>query len=305
MPTARFLFSICLLALLLPGAGALRAESDVLVLGRVSNNPAAHYDRLKPLLDYMVEHMADLGIREGRVLMAPDTAAMASYLRQGQVDWVTETAGAALGLIDLGRAEPVALSWRGGEQQYYSVFVARRDSGITSLDQLEGRTIGFQHPNSTSAYLVPAGELLDRNLSLAGLLAPLDRPPADLVGYAFTGDEANSVAWVHQRLVDVAAISNQDYADLVAPVPDYASDLHIIDRSLDYPRALELVRQDLPPAIRERLLELLLAVGEDPDAEEALGNFFRTDRFTPVTPEVERQLEALGPLVERVRRELQ
>ncbi|QKK01375.1 MAG: phosphate/phosphite/phosphonate ABC transporter substrate-binding protein [Pseudomonadota bacterium] len=296
----------CLLALaLLLGACSLHAQSDVLVLGRVSNNPAAHYDRLKPLLDYVVTRMGDLGIREGRVLMAPDTAAMASYLRQGQVDWVTETAGAAMDLIDLGSAQPLALSWRGGEQRYYSVFLARRDSGIGSLDELKGHAIAFQHPNSTSAYLVPAGVLLERGLSFAGLLSPLDPAPTDRVGYAFTGDEANSVAWVHQRLVDVASISNQDFSDLIEPVPDYRADLHIIGRSPDYPRALELARQDLPEPIRRRLLEVLLNAGKDPQARPVLDSFFRTDRFTPYTPEIERQLEMLRPMVRRVRRELQ
>jgi phosphonate transport system substrate-binding protein len=305
MSIAVSLVRVLLVAALCLAALPLKAQSDVLVLGRVSNNPAAHYDRLMPLLDYVVERMADQGIREGRVLMAPDTAAMASYLRQGQVDWVTETAGAAMGLMERGGAEPLALSWRGGEQRYYTVFVARRDSGITSLDELEGRTIAFQHPNSTSAYLVPAGVLLERGLSMAGLLSPLDTAPSDQVGYAFTGDEANSVAWVHQRLVDVATISNQDFADLVRPVPDYRTDLQIIGRSPQYPRALELVRADLPEPIRRRLLEVLLAAGEDPTAKPALRSFFRTDQFTPYTGAVAGQLEQLGPMVERVRRELQ
>lgn len=305
MSSAGLFLRLALIVLLLSGAAESRAQSEVLVLGRVSDNPAAHYDRLRPLLDYVVERMADVGIREGRILMAPDAAAMASYLRQGQVDWVTETAGAMLGLMERGGAEPLALSWRGGEQRYYSVFVARRDSGIASLDDLDGRTIAFQHPNSTSAYLVPAGVLLERGLSLAGLLSPLDRAPANRVGYAFTGDEANSVAWVHKRLVDVAAISNQNVEDLVQPIPRYRADLHIIGRSPDYPRALELVRGDLPEPIRQRLLEVLLESGDDPAARAALESFFRTDRFTPFTPETARQLERLGPMVARVRLELQ
>ena len=41
--------------------------STTLVLGRVSDDPKAHYERLRPLLDYVVAHMADLGIREGRL----------------------------------------------------------------------------------------------------------------------------------------------------------------------------------------------------------------------------------------------
>ena len=154
------------------GASA-REDAHVLVLGRVSDNPAAHYDQLKPLLNYVVERMADLGIREGQVLMARDGAAMANYLRQERVDWLTETAGAALAMMARGGAEPLALSWRGGLEQYHSVLVARHDSGIDGIDELNGRTIAFQHPMSTSAYLVPAGMLLDRGKRLAVLAASL------------------------------------------------------------------------------------------------------------------------------------
>ncbi|MGB0514213.1 MAG: hypothetical protein ACPGJE_05160, partial [Wenzhouxiangellaceae bacterium] len=92
-------FILASLALGCGSAAWPREDAHVLVLGRVSDNPAAHYDRLKPLLDYVVARMGDLGIREGQVLMARDGAAMANYLRQERVDWLTETAGAALAMI--------------------------------------------------------------------------------------------------------------------------------------------------------------------------------------------------------------
>ncbi|MFX4073827.1 hypothetical protein, partial [Enterococcus faecalis] len=72
------------------------APSSVLVLGRISDDPATHYDQLKPLLDYVVPRMREVGIRSGEILMAPDARQMASYLRRGRVDWVSETAGAAM-----------------------------------------------------------------------------------------------------------------------------------------------------------------------------------------------------------------
>lgn len=280
-------------------------DSGVLVLGRVSDNPAAHYDRLRPMLDYVVARMGDLGIREGRVLMARDGAAMASYLRQGRVDWVTETAGAAVSMLDRGDAELLALTWRGGLERYHSVFVTRRDSGIDTLTQLRGRKIGFQHPMSTSAYLVPAGMLLELNLPLAVLLSPLDQAPENFVGYAFTGAEANSVAWLHQRLVDVAVISNQDWQEEVLPVPAYARDLHIIASSPDYPRALELVRADLPSPIRARLLQILLEARDSEAGRAVLQSYFGTVRFSPITPDIESQIDSLRPLVGRVREDLQ
>ena len=46
-----------------------------------------------------------------------------------------------------------------GDTGYYSVMVARKDSGIKSLDDLKGRKLGFADPNSTSGYLIPSIEL--------------------------------------------------------------------------------------------------------------------------------------------------
>lgn len=288
-----------------PPVRAQNGHPGVLVLGRVSDNPAAHYDRLRPMLDYAVARMGDLGVREGRVLMARDGAAMVSYLRQGQVDWVTETAGASVAMLDRGGAELLALTWRGGLERYQSVFVTRKDSTIDTLDQLLGRKIGFQHPMSTSAYLVPAGMLLERGLPLAVLLSPLDSAPHDFVGYAFTGAEANSIAWLHQRLIDVAVISNQDWEEDVVSVPAYRRDLKIIASSADYPRALELVRGDLPLPIRTRLLEILLEADATEQGRAVLQSYFGTQRFSLITPAIEAQVDALRPLVGRVREELQ
>ena len=89
-----------------PCAAAADESRHILVLGRISDDPKTHYEQLKPLLDYVVPRMADVGIREGRVLMARDAQQMASYLRRGQVDWVTETAATAMLLQQRGDAQP-------------------------------------------------------------------------------------------------------------------------------------------------------------------------------------------------------
>ena len=77
----------------LPVVG-LASDRSVLVLGRLSDDPKSHYEQLKPLLDYVVPRLRDVGIVEGRILMAKDVQQMSSYLRRGRVDWVTETSGA-------------------------------------------------------------------------------------------------------------------------------------------------------------------------------------------------------------------
>ncbi|MBT2745202.1 phosphate/phosphite/phosphonate ABC transporter substrate-binding protein [Lysobacter sp. ISL-42] len=281
------------------------SDAHVLVLGRISDDPKAHYEQLKPLLDYVVPRMADVGIREGRILMAKDVQQMGSYLRRGRVDWVSETAGTAMLLHQRADARSMLLTERDGVSHYHSVFFARRDSGLRSLDDLSGHNVAFQRPSSTSAYFVPAATLLERGLSLEILLSPTDRINQGAVGYLFARSELNISTWVHKRLVDVGVMSNLDWNN-PRRVPDaFRRDLVEIGRSEEYPRAVEVVRHDLDPKVAARLREVLLDAAGDPDAGEALLRFFKTTRFMPIDPASQRALDHLALGVARVRAEVE
>lgn len=304
-------FSLALAAIgaaLLPSLAApahAAGDERVLVLGRISDDPKAHYEQLKPLLDYVVPRMRDVGITEGRILMARDAQQMTSYLRRGRVDWVTETAGTGMQLQQRAGARPLLLTERGGVSRYHGVFFVRRDSGLERLSDLEGRTIAFQNTASTSAYFAPATALLDAGQRLEILLSPMDRPSADAVGYVFARSELNIAAWVHKRLVDAGVVSNLDWDDVRRMPPAFRRDFRVIHETQDFPRALEMVRGDLDPKIEARLREVLLEAAQDPAAREALSVFFRTTRFLPVDPASQQALDDLRGGVARVREQLE
>ncbi len=280
-------------------------DSGVLVLGRISDDPKTHYEQLKPLLDYVVPRMADVGIREGRILMAKDTQQMASYLRRGRVDWVTETTGTAMLLRQRAGARPLLLTERDGTSHYHSLFFARRDSGLRSIADLRGHSVAFQRPTSTSAYFVPAIELLDRGLSLEILLSPDDRIESGAVGYMFAWSELNISTWVHKGLADVGVMSNLDWANPRRMPPAFRNDLVVIAESEQYPRAIEMVRGDLDPRVEARLREVLIDAAGDPEAGDALLRFFGTTRFMPIDPDSKRALDHIANGVTRVRAEVE
>ena len=307
-------FRRCLAALLVifaaagapsPTHAATADDAHVLVLGRISDDPKAHYEQLKPLLDYVVPRMANVGIREGRILMAHDVQQMNSSLRRGRVDWVTETAGTGMLLQQGSGAKPLLLTERDGVSQYTTVFFARRDSGIRSIDDLRGRSVAFQNPYSTSAYYVPAADVLDRGLPLEILLSPMDRPAPDGVGYLFARTELNIATWVHKRLVDVGVMSNLDWQNPQRVPLAFRADLVIVHETPSYPRALEMVRGDMDPKVEARLREVLIEASQDPDAREALLQFFKTTRFLPIDANSERALERIGSGVKRIRAEVE
>ena len=280
-------------------------DERVLVLGRISDDPKAHYEQLKPLLDYVVPRMRDVGITEGRILMARDAQQMTSYLRRGRVDWVTETAGTGMRLQERAGARAMLLTERGGVSRYHGVFFVRRDSGLERLTDLKGRTVAFQNTASTSAYFAPSVALLDAGQRMEILLSPMDRPSADSVGYVFARSELNIAAWVHKRLVDAGVVSNLDWDDVRRMPPAFRRDFRVIHETQDFPRALEMVRGDLDPRVEARLREVLLEAASDPAARDALNVFFRTTRFLPVDPASQQALDDLRRGVTRVREQVE
>lgn len=282
-----------------------RAENGILVLGRVSDDPKAHYEQLKPLLDYVVPRMADVGIREGRVLMARDVQQMGSYLRRGRVDWVTETSGTAMMLAERTGALPLLMTERDGVERYHTVYFVRKDSPVRSLEDLRGRSIAFQNRASTSAYYVPATELMGAGLQLEVLLSPMDRPAPDSVGYVFGRSELNVSSWVHKGLVDAGAMSNIDWINPQRVPPTFRDDFRIMRETPEYPRGVEMVRATMEPRVRERLREVLLQAAADPDARDALLGFFQTTRFVPIDAATAAGLERLREGVSRVVREVE
>ncbi len=303
--TLRRLAALALVLVLSLPLPALAGDPGVLVIGRISDDPKAHYEQLKSLLDYVVPRMKDVGIREGRILMAKDATQMASYLRRGRVDWVTETAGTGMLLQQRAGAKPLLLTERDGTSHYHAVFFVREDSTIRSLNDLRGHSVAFQRPGSTSAYFLPATELLQRGNSLELLLSPTDRLDSGVVGYVFARSELNIATWVHKRLVDVGVMSNLDWDNPRRVPAAFRPDLRLIGETDSVPRALELVRGDLDPKVEERLRQVLSDASRDPQARDALQGFFQTTRFLPVDAASRKALDELAAGVARVRSEVE
>lgn len=289
--TAAFGPRCFLLCLLLLAAGVAPAAEGTLVLGRISDDPRQHYEQLRPLLDYVVPRMRSVGIREGRVLMARDPQQMMSYLRRGKVDWVTETPGTGLLLADRAGARPLLLTERSGSREYRSVIFVRRDSGITDLSQLLGRTIAFQSPSSTSAYLVPAMVLRRQGLPMSLMVSPQEGGDPGSLGYVFASTDSNLAAWVHKRLVDAGGFSDQDWESLQRVSEAFRRDLVVIHTSDPMPRAIELVSGSMPPEVAQRLRQVLLEASADPQARDALRQFFRTTGFYEIDGPTQARLD--------------
>ena len=96
-------------------------------------------------------------------LFAPaDYNGVIQGLLGGSIDmaWLGASGYAKIYLEDPNAVTPVLTKINAdGSYGYHSIGFARKDSGVASLDDMEGKVFGFGDPNSTSGYLIPSIEI--------------------------------------------------------------------------------------------------------------------------------------------------
>ena len=98
------------------------------------------------------------GVENVQIFPSPDYNGVIQGLLGGTIDIASMGASsyAAIALQKPDAVDPIlTYTQSDGSSGYYSIMVARKDSGITSLEDAKGKKIGFADPDSTSGYLVP------------------------------------------------------------------------------------------------------------------------------------------------------
>lgn len=149
-----------LVALTTLSSGAMAAgtisEFRIGILG--GENAQDRMNSYSCLQDYAAE---ELGVPVK--LFAPaDYNGVIQGLLGGTLDmaWMGASSYVAVYLQDPEAVDPVLVKINlDGSYGYHSIGFARKDSGVTSLEDLKGKVFGFGDPNSTSGYLIPSIEI--------------------------------------------------------------------------------------------------------------------------------------------------
>ncbi|WP_296765605.1 phosphonate ABC transporter substrate-binding protein [Sediminimonas sp.] len=108
--------------------------------------------------------------------------------------WLGASAYAKTYLTDPDAVEPIMVKTNMDKSYgYYSVGFARKDSDITSLDDMEGKVFAFGDPNSTSGYLIPSIEI-----------------PQEVDASMESGDYFGEVKFVGGHEQTIVAVANGD-----------------------------------------------------------------------------------------------
>lgn len=136
-----------------------RADFRIGILG--GENEA---DRLRSF-ECLIDHVkTDMGFEKVSLFPAADYDGVIQGLLGGTLDYAELGASgyAKTYLQNPDAVEPILTTIQtDGSTGYHSVMVARRDSGMTSLEDMKGKKLGFADPDSTSGFLIPSVTLPD------------------------------------------------------------------------------------------------------------------------------------------------
>jgi phosphonate transport system substrate-binding protein len=168
-------------------------------------------------------------------------------------------------------AAPVLAGTRyGGRPVYYSDVIVGRDSSISCLEELEGRSWAYNEPASHSGYTVTLYSLV-RLGARPGFLGPVVE----------AGFHQRAIRLVQAGTVDAAAIDSQVLAIELRDHPGLGAGLRVIGAFGPSTIQPVVAASRLPGPLKEQVRDLLVGLGDDPSARPVL-DYGLIERFIPI-----------------------
>lgn len=265
-------------------------ESEPFTIGAIPDQDPELLQRLYgSIADYLE---AELGVPVEYRPVTDYTAAVTAF-RVGDLDmvWFGGLTGVQARLQVEGAQ---ALAQRSIDEQFTSVFIANRDSGLPQLDsiddltQLAGHTFTFGSESSTSGRLMPQYFLQEAGLTLddfngeVGFSGSHDTTIELVTAGSYQAGVLNSQVW-DSRLAEGAV--DLERVQEIWRTPPY-HDYHWVIR----PDVQERFGQDFPQRVTDALLAL---DASNPEHAEIL-NLFGAERFIETENANYAEIEAIG-----------
>jgi len=242
-----------------------RAQMGTFNIGLLGGENEADRLRRYDCLRDLVSDRLDVPVE---LFPASDYAGVMQGLLAGQLHMAGLGAAGYAGIYlqDADAVEPVVTQAQlDGTLGYYAVMVVRADSDIETLEDMEGRSLAYADPNSTSGYLVPRGQLALQGIN--------DEDYFSTTGFGGGHEQAviavlneqydAAVTWVSLQGEFSEGYSRGNLRRMVDNGLLDMNDLRVVWTSDIIPNGPTVMRTDLPEEARELVLDLLLTMKDE------------------------------------------
>src|SRR6185295_4584444 len=191
------LFCVMHLGSHLAAQAPVRIEAKTITLGIVSEiNQKEIEQHFQPFVRYVAEKLSTATKLEGRIVVAPTQSRLAGLLTERKADFYMESPHPTYMINSVyGAGKLLLRRWKGGMADYHASIFTARNGETKRLEDLKGKIIAFEDPESTSGYFLPRLFLTKQGFKLLPKTQIGPNVPRGEVGYIF--------AYLQDKLVDL------------------------------------------------------------------------------------------------------
>jgi phosphonate transport system substrate-binding protein len=171
-----------------------------------------------------------------------------------------------------------AIVIRNNTHFYWGQIIAHRDSGITKIEDIQGKNVAYTDPSSLSGYLFPKLLLNEKKIVPKRVVFGMKH---DIV-----------VTMVYQRQVDAGAtfytepngsIIRDARANVLTQFPDVEDKVKIIQLTQKIPNDPVVFRKEIPRDIVEKVVSTIISFSHTEDGKRVLNSMYGIDGVTIAT----------------------
>ena len=193
-------------------------DAKTITLGIVSEiNQKEIEEHFQPFVRYVASGLSSASTVEGRVVVVPTLSRLAAFLTERKADFYMESPHPTYLINNVyGSGKLLLRRWKGGMADYHAIIFTKKSGDTKRLEDLRGKIIAFEDPESTSGHFLPkyflsrkGFKVLQKRKSTAMFL------PEKSVTF-LPIRRTNSLTWFSRNKWRPEAFSNDDYAALDA-----------------------------------------------------------------------------------------
>jgi phosphonate transport system substrate-binding protein len=167
------------------------------------------------------------------------------------------------------------------DAEFKSHFIAPKDSGIKSLNDLKGKTFAFGSVSSTSGHLMPRYFLVKNGIN----------PEKDFSKFSFSGAHDATAAWVEAGRVDAGALNFLVWDKLVETKKVDTNKVQVFWTTPPYVDYVWTVRAGVDKAVVDKLVKAFLKLDYSKPDDKKLLDLHRTKGYITAKDEDWKQIE--------------
>jgi len=261
--TLVILFSLIAL-LSSPLALADKSDPDVLRVAILPDENASELIKQNKKLQLYLEDRLDKKIE---LVVTTDYSSMIEAMRFGRLELAYFGALSYVMAKERSEIEAFAAQMKKGSIMYHGVIIVNKESMISNILQIKGKTMAYGDPASTSSHLIPRAHLLTN--------AQLD---IDDYKAVYLGSHDAVALNVQNGNADAGGLSKKIFEHLVEREMINLDKVQIIAISNPFPNYPWTMQSSLNPELKEKIKQAFYDL-DDPEITKPL----KADGFMPVT----------------------